>query len=218
MADIFGLLAGVAAPYLESDVSTNTISLQKAHVAGGAEAAVTRDDLFSTLRFDNEGREIRAFILNRPPYREAKFLITGGNFGCGSSREGAVHALVAFGIRCVIAPSFGEIFFINCFKTGILPLVLPEQDVLALAAEAETGGIFTADLSANVLRTPDDRILPIKLPSFRRQQLLEGLDEIGLTLRREAEIASFHAAALRRRPWTYRGAVEIRHSTDGVRH
>ncbi len=210
MADTFTVLSGVAAAYLERKVSTNKISVQKAHVAGGAEAGVTPNDLFSGLRFDRDGREVPTFVLNRAPFRAAKFLVTGENFGCGSSREAAVHALVAFGIRCVIAPSFGEIFFSNCFKNGVLPVVLPEHEVLALAAEAEGGGAFTADLPANVLTTPSGRGLGIELPAFRRQQLLEGLDEISLTLRREGEIAAFHAAAVRRRPWLYaKGAGSV---------
>jgi len=204
MGDRFTVLSGVAAAYLESNVSTNNISLQKAHVAGGAEAPVTRDDLFSPVRFDREGREVPTFILNRPPFREARFLVTGSNFGCGSSREGAIHALVAFGIRCVIAPSFGEIFFANCFKYGVLPVVLPESDVLALAEESAGGGTFTADLPAGMLMSPDGRRIAIDLPAFRRQQLQDGLDEIGLTLQRIDQVAAFHAEAVRRRPWLYR--------------
>lgn len=205
MVDRFDVLTGVAAPYLETNVSTNTISVQKAHTAGGAEAGVTRDDLFSGLRFDREGREVPSFVLNRVPFRAARFLITGGNFGCGSSREAAVHAIAAFGIRCVIAPSFGEIFFNNCFKNGVLPIVLAEAEVIAIAREAEAGGAFTADLAANTLVTPDGRRYPVTIPAFRRQQLLEGLDEIDLTLRREAEITAFHAGLVQRRPWMYSG-------------
>ncbi|MFN0300066.1 MAG: 3-isopropylmalate dehydratase small subunit [Burkholderiales bacterium] len=203
MAKTFTVLSGVAAPYLESNVSTNNISQQKAHGTGGIEAPETGDDLLATVRFDRDGREIPTFILNHPPFRSAKFLLTGGNFGCGSSREGAIHALVAFGIRCVIAPSFGEIFFNNCFKNGMLPIVLTEQQVLALAAEAETGGIFAADLPANVLTTPSGRRVAIALPAFRRQQLLDGLDEIGLTLQRATDIAAYHADATGKRPWVY---------------
>lgn len=201
MSDPFTTLIGVAAPYLESNVSTNTISVQHAHGAGGAEAPVDRNDLFAGLRFDRAGREVPTFILNRAPFREAKFLITGANFGCGSSREGAVHALVAFGIRAVIAPSFGEIFFANCFKSGVLPIEVSEAEVLALAAEAERGGAFTADLPASTLRTPSGRTRPIELPAFRRQQLLEGLDEVGLALTRSAEIDAFRARHVAARPW-----------------
>ncbi len=203
MAKTFTVLSGVAAPYLESNVSTNNISQQKAHGTGGVEASETGDDLFAAVRFDRDGREVPTFILNRPPFSSAKFLLTGGNFGCGSSREGAIHALVAFGIRCVIAPSFGEIFFNNCFKNGMLPIVLTEEQVLALAAEAETGGIFAADLPANVLTTPSGQRVAIELPAFRRQQLLDGLDEIGLTLQRATDIAAFHADAAGKRPWVY---------------
>ena len=123
-----------------------------------------------------QGKQIPAFVLNRPQFRDAKFLLTGVNVGCGSSREAAVHALVAFGIRCVIAPSFGDIFYSNCFKNGVLPIIRSEAEVLALAREAEPGGsaaVFTADLLASTLVTPSGRTIRIELAAFRRQQLLE---------------------------------------------
>ncbi len=201
----FTTLSGAAAPYLEENVSTNVISVQKPH-GHGAETDVPRDELFSGLRFDANGDERPDFVLNRPGFRDAKFIVTGANFGCASSREAAVTALTAFGIRCVIAPSVGEIFFNNCFKFGVLPIILPENDVLALAAEAAPGepsAIFSADLVNSELVTPSGRKLDIPLPAFRRQQLLEGLDEVALTLRRADEIAAFHRAAGERQPWIY---------------
>jgi len=204
MAEPFTTLTGAAAPYLEENVSTNVISVQRPHSA--PPYAQPSDELFFGLRFDADGNEIADFVLNRPQYRAVKFLIAGANFGCASSRENAVTALAAFGIRCVIAPSVGDIFFNNCFKFGVLPILLPEDAVLALADEAAPGApdaIFTADLPNDTLTTPSGRKIAIPLPAFRRQQLLEGLDEIALTLRRGNEIAAFHEAAAAERPWVY---------------
>jgi 3-isopropylmalate/(R)-2-methylmalate dehydratase small subunit len=205
MSTAFSTLSGAAVPYLEENVSTNVISVQKPHGSEDANAD-PRDELFSGLRFDASGREIPDVIFNRPEFRNAKFIIAGANFGCASSRENAVTALSAFGIRCVIAPSVGDIFFNNCFKFGVLPIILPQDDVLALAAEAAPGepsSIFSADLSASELITPSGRKLAIPLPAFRRQQLLEGLNEVELTLRRANEIAAFHQTAEGQQPWIY---------------
>lgn len=204
MAERFTTLTGAAAPYPEENVSTNVISLQRPH--GAAPYASPRDELFFGLRFDADGNEIPDFILNRPAFREARFLIAGANFGCASSREAAVKALAAFGIRCVVAPSVGEIFFNNCFRFGVLPVLLPQDDVLALAGEAAAGApeaIFTADLETNTLTAPSGRTFAIPLPAFRRQQLLEGLDEVALTLQRGGDIAAFHETARARHPWLY---------------
>lgn len=201
----FITVSGAAAPYLEENVSTNVISVQKPH-GQSADETDPRNELFSGLRFDADGRERPDFVLNRPEFRDAKFIVAGANFGCGSSREDAVNALSAFGIRCVIAPSMGGIFFNNCFKFGVLPIILPEDDVLALAEEAAPGApgaIFSADLVTSQLVTPSGRKLPIALPAFRRQQLLEGLNEVALTLRRSGDIAAFHRSASRKQPWIY---------------
>ncbi|MEE8332406.1 MAG: 3-isopropylmalate dehydratase small subunit [Alphaproteobacteria bacterium] len=205
MATSFTTLSGAAAPYLEENVSTNVISVQKPH-GQKSDTDDPRDELFSGLRFDENGKERPEFVLNRPEFRDAKFIVTGANFGCASSRELAVTALADFGIRCVIAPSVGDIFFNNCFKFGVLPIILPEDDVLALAAEAAPGApstVFSADLVKSELVTPSGRKLAIPLPAFRRQQLLEGLDEVELTLRRSAEIAEFQRSASERQPWVY---------------
>jgi 3-isopropylmalate/(R)-2-methylmalate dehydratase small subunit len=205
MTASFTTLSGAAVPYLEENVSTNVISVQKPH-GESQDSADPRDELFSGLRFDANGQEQPDFVLNRPEFRNAKFIVAGANFACGSSREEAVTALCAFGIRCVIAPSVGDIFFNNCFKFGVLPIILPEAEVLALAAEAAPGApaaIFRADLVNSELVTPSGRKLAISLPAFRRQQLLEGLDEVELTLRRAEEIAAFHRSASEQRPWVY---------------
>ena len=201
----FTTLSGAAAPYLEENVSTNVISVQKPHGQSPGNDD-PRDELFSGLRFDENCKERPDFIFNQPEFRDAKFIVAGANFGCASSRENAVTALCAFGIRCVIAPSTGEIFFNNCFKFGVLPIILPEDDVLALAAEAAPGApsaIFSADLVTSELVSPSGRKLAIPLPAFRRQQLLEGLNEVELTLRRADEIAAFHHTAGGQQPWIY---------------
>ena len=205
MPDPFTTLEGAAAPYLEENVSTNVISVQHANIPG-VDMDDPRNELFSGLRFDEAGKERSDFVLNQPQFRDAKFIITGANFGCASSRENAVIALLGFGIRCVISPSMGDIFFSNCFKFGVLPIILPEDEVLALAAEAAPGApdaIFSADLVASELVTPSGRKLVIPLPAFRRQQLLEGLDEVSLTLQQADEIAAFHQKAGGRQPWVY---------------
>ncbi len=205
MAEPFTMLTGPAAPYLEENVATNVISVQRPHSAGPYKHP--GDELFFGLRFDGDGNEIPDFVLNRPRYRDSRFLIAGANFGCASSREAAVTALSAFGIRCVVAPSVGDIFFNNCFKFGVLPVLLPEADVLSLAEEAssgETSGEFSADLLANLLTAPSGKTYPISLPEFRRTQLLEGLDEIALTMRNAGDIAAFHSAAAAERPYLYR--------------
>lgn len=205
MGTSFVTLSGAAAPYLEENVSTNVISVQKPE-GHDPETADPRDELFSGLRFDANGKERPDFVLNQPQFREATFIIAGANFGCASSRENAVKALAAFGIRCVIAPSVGDIFFNNCFKFGVLPIILPDPDILALAAEAAPGAptaIFSADLRKNQLVTPSGRRLTIPLPGFRRQQLLDGLNEVELTLRRADEIDAFHRTAIDRQPWVY---------------
>ena len=205
MNSAFTTLSGAAVPYLEENVSTNVISVQKPHGQDDANAD-PRDELLSGLRFDENGNEYPDFIFNKPEFRAATFLVAGANFGCASSRENAVTALSAFGIRCVIAPSTGDIFFNNCFKFGVLPIILPEDDVLDLAAEATPGApsaIFSADLITSELVTPSGRKLAIPLPSFRRQQLLEGLNEVELTSRRADDIAAFHNKASKNQSWNY---------------
>ena len=205
MTNAFTTLSGAAVPYLEENVSTNVISVQKPHGQDDANAD-PRDELFSGLRFGENGNEYPDFIFNKPKFRDAKFLVAGANFGCASSRENAVTALSAFGIRCVIAPSTGDIFFNNCFKFGVLPIILPEDDVLDLAKEATPGApsaIFSADLTTSELVTPSGRKLVIPLPAFRRQQLLEGLNEVELTSRRTDDIAAFHTTSRGQQPWIY---------------
>ena len=149
--------------------------------------------LFETLRYHDDGRERADFILNREPYREAQILIAGENFGCGSSREHAPWALLDFGIRCVIAPSFADIFFNNCFKNGLLPIVLDEatiDDLFNRVRETE-GYRLTIDLENNRITADDGLEIHFDIDPFRKKCLLEGLDDIGLTLQHEARIGDY---------------------------
>jgi len=148
--------------------------------------------LFFELRYDDAGGEIADFVLNKTPYRESKILITGENFGCGSSREHAPWALLDFGIRAVIAPSFAEIFYGNCFNNGILPVKLAQADIDALMSDAEKGAnaTMTIDLEAQKVIRPDGGEIDFEIDPFQKRCLLEGLDHIGLTLEKERYIAA----------------------------
>jgi 3-isopropylmalate/(R)-2-methylmalate dehydratase small subunit len=155
------------------------------------------------MRFDEQGNEIADFVLNRPAYREAQILVAGENFGCGSSREHAPWALLDFGIRCVIAPSYADIFFNNCFKNGILPIVLPQEEVDALMKDAEKGANarMTIDLETQTVTSSDGRVFHFEVDPFRKHCLLNGLDDIGLSLEKAAFIESFETTAAQSRPW-----------------
>jgi 3-isopropylmalate/(R)-2-methylmalate dehydratase small subunit len=156
------------------------------------------------MRYDNAtGKEIADFVLNKPQYRNATILVTGDNFGCGSSREHAPWALLDFGIRCVIAPDFADIFYNNCFQNGILPIKLPQQDVDKLLDDAGRGAnaTLTIDLEKQEIRGPDGGVIHFDIDSFRKHCLLNGLDNIGLTLKKDAEIASFETSVASKRPW-----------------
>jgi 3-isopropylmalate/(R)-2-methylmalate dehydratase small subunit len=155
---------------------------------------------FEALRYRPDGSENPDFPFHQPGCRGAPILIAGPNFGCGSSREGAVTALLAMGLRCVIADSFGDIFYGNCFQSGLLPIRLPATEIAALAAET---GDVTVDLRAGTISTSSGRILPFALDALRRTALLEGLDEIGLTLKHAAEIAAWQQQDRTARPWVW---------------
>ncbi len=214
MAERFSLVTGAAAPLLRDNIDTDTISPGSRTQKRGesqefgekGSATTLAQDLFANWRYDDAGKEIPDFVLNRPEFRSAKLLLAGSNFGCGSSRESAVWMLKEWGIRCVVAPSFGEIFTNNCFANGVLPVTLPEETVQALAAEAAPGAptaLFSVDLAANALQAPSGRIYRFALPEFRRRGLLEGLDEIAVTLHDLERIEAFLAAGRQRRPWAY---------------
>jgi len=209
----FVSVRGPAAPLLRPNIDTDTISpgsrsaaRQKAYEQTEKGAWKIAADLFAGWRYDEVGNEIPDFVLNRPEFRAATILLAGPNFGCGSSRESAVWMLKEWGVRCVIAPTFGEIFYGSCFKNAVLPLQLGESVIAQLAIEAAPGGpsaIFEVDLENNVLRTPLGRKIPIEIPAIRRTALLEGLDEIDLTLKRSADIARYESIASGSTPWLY---------------
>jgi 3-isopropylmalate/(R)-2-methylmalate dehydratase small subunit len=197
----FTSLTGVAAPLPMINVDTDMI-IPKQFLKTIKRSGLGRS-LFFEMRYDDAGREIPTFVLNRPPYREANILIAGENFGCGSSREHAPWALLDFGIRCVIAPSFADIFYNNCFKNGILPIVLPKEQVDVLQAIAGRGGnaTFTIDLERQEIATPDGMRLAFEVDPFRKTCLLGGLDDIGLTLKKADAIAGFEARQRAEMPW-----------------
>ena len=159
--------------------------------------------LFAELRYDEAGKPRADFVLHKPPYHQAKILITGENFGCGSSREHAPWALLDFGFRCVIAPSFADIFYNNCFKNGILPIALPQEEIDKLIDDAARGANATIsiDLASQEIRGPDGGKIHFDIDPFRKRCLMEGLDDIGLTLEKGDAIEAFEGKARTERPW-----------------
>ncbi len=168
---------------------------------------ITRDGLggalFDELRRSADGKEISGFVLNQPKYKNAKILIAGDNFGCGSSREHAVWALKDFGIACVIAPSFADIFHSNCFKNGLLPVTLPEEEIAKLLDDARRGANapITIDLEKQEIRGPDGGCLRFEIDPFHKRCLLEGLDDIALTLEKQNQIKDFEARQKQNYGW-----------------
>jgi 3-isopropylmalate/(R)-2-methylmalate dehydratase small subunit len=158
--------------------------------------------LFNDMRYNDDGSEKADFVLNKPQYRDARILVAGENFGCGSSREHAPWALLDFGIRCVIAPSFADIFYNNCFKNGILPVILPKDKAEALMSTAAEGDAFTVDLEKGEVRG-GNMVIPFEVDAFRKHCLLNGLDDIGLTLEHGKAIDGFEAAQKAAQPWLY---------------
>ena len=197
----FSELTGVAAPLPMINVDTDMIipkQFLKTIKRTGLGA-----NLFHEMRFDAEGNENPDFVLNQPAYRNAKILVAGANFGCGSSREHAPWAILDFGIKCVIAPSFADIFYNNCFKNGILPIALPQSEVDKLLDDASRGAnaTITIDLERQEIRGPDGGVITFDVDPFRKKCLLEGLDDIGLTLQKQARIAAFESNQQAARPW-----------------
>ncbi|TRD22053.1 3-isopropylmalate dehydratase small subunit [Palleronia caenipelagi] len=197
----FTTLTGVAAPMPLVNVDTDMI-IPKQFLKTIKRSGLGVN-LFDEMRYDREGNEIADFVLNKPAYRETEILVAGENFGCGSSREHAPWAIKDFGIRCVIAPSFADIFFNNCFKNGILPIVLPQEQVDLLMSDAEKGqnARMTVDLENQTITASDGIEISFEVDPFRKHCLLEGLDDIGLTLEKGAAIDSFEAQASQARPW-----------------
>ncbi len=159
--------------------------------------------LFFEMRFDEQGRENPDFVLNKPAYRACEILIAGDNFGCGSSREHAPWALLDFGIRCVISTSFADIFYNNCFKNGILPIVVKPEDLDKLFDDADRGAnaTLTIDLAAQEIRGPDGGVVRFEIDPFRKKCLMEGLDDIGLTMAKADSIAAYETKAKTDRAW-----------------
>jgi 3-isopropylmalate/(R)-2-methylmalate dehydratase small subunit len=197
----FKKLDGVAAPLNMINVDTDMIIpkqyLKTIHRTGLGKA------LFYEMRYDEKGSENPDFVLNKPAYRKAQILVTGDNFGCGSSREHAPWALLDFGIRCVIAPSFADIFYGNCFKNGILPIKLPQSEVDKLMDDAERGANATlsVDLEKQEIHGPDGGVIRFEVDAFRKQCLLNGWDDIGLTMRAEDKIDAYEARHKLEAPW-----------------
>ena len=197
----FTVLTGVAAPLPLVNVDTDMIipkQFLKTIKRTGLGSA-----LFDEMRYDRSGEEIPGFVLNQPAYREAKILIAGDNFGCGSSREHAPWALLDFGIRCVISTSFADIFYNNCFKNGILPITVSAEDLKKLHDDAERGAnaTITIDLPNQEIRGPDGGVVRFEIDSFRKHCLLNGLDDIGLTLEKAEAIDRFEKDMAESRPW-----------------
>jgi len=197
----FRHLDGIAAPLNMINVDTDMIIpkqfLKTIHRTGLGKA------LFDEMRYNQDGSEKPEFVLNKPAYRQAKILVAGENFGCGSSREHAPWALLDFGIRCIIATSFADIFYNNCFKNGILPIRLPQAQVDKLMDDAERGANarIAIDLEKQEIRGPDGGCISFEMDSFRKQCLLNGWDDIGLTLRDAEGIATFEKRHLAQAPW-----------------
>jgi 3-isopropylmalate/(R)-2-methylmalate dehydratase small subunit len=197
----FTRLTGVAAPLPLANVDTDKII--PARFLKTIKRTGLGVHLFDTLRFDTEGRERPEFVLNNEPYRHAEILIAHENFGCGSSREHAPWALLDFGIRCVIAPDFGDIFHNNCFKNGVLPIRLPRAVCDQLIQDAKLGGNarLTIDLQEQVVVRPNGERINFEIDPFRKHLLLNGLDDIGQTLQHAAQIDGYEARERAGKPW-----------------
>lgn len=197
----FTTLSGIAAPLPLINIDTDMIipkQFLKTIKRSGLGA-----NLFDEMRFTQDGAEIETFVLNQPAYREAQIIVAGDNFGCGSSREHAPWALLDFGVRCVIAPSFADIFYNNCFKNGILPIALPQEvcDVLMKDAEKGSNARMDVDLEAQTVTTSDGEVFGFELDAFKKHCLLNGLDDIGQSLEKVASIDAFETQMAQSRPW-----------------
>jgi 3-isopropylmalate/(R)-2-methylmalate dehydratase small subunit len=202
--DKFTSLTGIAAPLPMINVDTDKIIpakwLKTIKRTGLGPA------LFEAIRYKKDGSEDPDFVLNKEPYRKAEILVTGENFGCGSSREHAVWALHGFGIRCVIAPDFADIFYSNAAKNGILLVKLPQEQVDKLMEDAEKGenARLTVDLERQVVVRPDGEEIPFEIDAFRKHCLLNGLDDVALTLEKDTDIQTFEGGQKSATPWLYR--------------
>jgi 3-isopropylmalate/(R)-2-methylmalate dehydratase small subunit len=199
--DKFTVLEGVAAPLKVVNVDTDMI-IPKQYLKTIKRTGLGKG-LFSEKRFNDDGSENPDFVLNKPAYRNAKILVAGDNFGCGSSREHAPWALLDFGIRCVISTSFGDIFYNNSFKNGILPIRVTQDELDKLFDDADRGAnaTLTIDLEKQEIRGPDGGVIKFEIDAFRKHCLLNGLDDIGLTMVKKDKIDTFESKVGAERPW-----------------
>jgi 3-isopropylmalate/(R)-2-methylmalate dehydratase small subunit len=200
----FARVTGVAAPLMRANIDTDVIIPVKRLI--GYQRHELGAFALEPYRFQPDGSENPDFVLNQPRYRNAKILVTAENFGCGSSRESAVWALGSYGFRCIIAPGFGDIFANNAFQNGMLLIVMPREKVDRVAEELESlpSPTLTVDLVDCVIAVPSGESVPFEIEGERRQALLEGRDEISMTLMRDAEIVAFQERDRAARPWVYR--------------
>ena len=199
--DKFTTLTGIAAPMPLVNIDTDMI-IPKQFLKTIQRSGLGKN-LFDEMRYTQDGQEIPDFVLNQPAYRKAQILVAGDNFGCGSSREHAPWALADFGIRCVISTSFADIFFNNCFKNGILPVVLPQDAVDHLMDDARKGANarITVDLASQTVTASDGKTFAFEVDQFKKHCLLNGLDDIGLTLEKAASIDAYERKNATLRPW-----------------
>ncbi|MEE9317479.1 MAG: 3-isopropylmalate dehydratase small subunit [Rhodospirillales bacterium] len=197
----FTTITGVAAPLNMINVDTDMV-IPKQFLKSIKRTGFGKS-LFFEMRYDADGNEIADFVLNQPQYRDAKILVAGENFGCGSSREHAPWALLDFGITCVIAPSFADIFYNNCFKNGILPIVVSKDDLDKLMDDAERGANapLTIDLESQTIKGPDGGEIKFEIDEFKKHCLLNGLDDIALTMEHADKISSFEDGQKTTQPW-----------------
>jgi 3-isopropylmalate/(R)-2-methylmalate dehydratase small subunit len=197
----FETLTGVAAPLPIDNIDTDMI-IPKQYLKTILRTGLGKG-LFSEMRYKDDGSENPDFVLNKPAYRHAQILVAGDNFGCGSSREHAPWALLDFGVRCVISTDFADIFYNNCFKNGILPVRVSPEDLVKLMDDAERGAnaTLTVDLAAQEIRGPDGGMVKFEVEPFRKHCLMEGLDDIGLTLVETPAISAYESKAKTAQPW-----------------
>jgi 3-isopropylmalate/(R)-2-methylmalate dehydratase small subunit len=197
----FDKLTGIAAPLDLINIDTDMI-IPKQFLKTIKRSGLGVN-LFDEMRYNQDGSEIETFVLNRPAYRNAEILVAGDNFGCGSSREHAPWALLDFGIRCVISTSYADIFYSNCFKNGILPIILPKEQMDILMADAQKGANarVTIDLEAQTVTTSDGESFPFEVDAFKKHCLMNGLDDIGLTMEKAKSIDTYEEKAAASRPW-----------------
>ncbi len=197
----FTKVTGVAAPMPLINIDTDMI-IPKLFLKTIKRSGLGKN-LFDEMRYDDAGAEIPDFVLNRPAYRNAQIIVAGDNFGCGSSREHAPWALLDFGIRVVISTSFADIFYSNCFKNGILPIILPQEDVDKLMDDAERGAnaVLNIDLENQTITGPDGGEVSFEVDAFKKHCLINGLDDIGLTMQKSDAIAAFEAQNATSMPW-----------------